>query len=106
MTFSISQHSRDKLLISKKIPYFECGIVEEPKGRYEARFVVYIVNDILTKLIPFFQKYPLQGVKNQDFLDFEKVANLIKIKSHLSSEGLQKICHLKAGMNKARIYSK
>jgi hypothetical protein len=36
-------------------------------------------------------KYPLLGAKLQDYLDFVKVAELIKSKEHLTIEGLAKI---------------
>lgn len=104
MIFSISQHSRDHLLTSKIISYFNCGIIEKPKGRFEVRFVVYKFKDIFVKILPFLKKYPLQGVKNADLLDFIKIANLMKDKSHLTLEGLNKIRLLKAGMNKGRVH--
>jgi hypothetical protein len=56
---------------------------------------VYIDN----KVIPFFEKYPILGVKSLDFEDFKKVAELIKIKEHLNTEGLQKILKIVEGMN-------
>lgn len=106
MVFTISQHSRDHLLMSKIISYLNCGIIEKPKGRSEVRFVVYKFNDILVKILPFFKNYSLQGVKKEDFLDFSKIASLVDDKSHLNSEGLKKIYLLKAGMNKGRVHLK
>jgi len=104
MAFTISQHSRDYLLMSKIISYLSCGNVERPKGRSEVRFVVYKFNDIWVKILPLFKKYPLQGVKKADFLDFNEIAKLIENKSHLNPEGLKKICLLKTGMNKGRVH--
>jgi hypothetical protein len=55
-------------------------------GRYEARskdkntqvgdFVVTKLSDITEKIIPFFEKYPINGVKHLDYLDFCRVAEL------------------------------
>jgi hypothetical protein len=36
--------------------------------------------DIVEKIIPLFQYYPIQGVKAKDFEDFCKVAELIRQK--------------------------
>ena len=47
--------------------------------------------DIENKIIPFFKKYPILGVKKLDFEDFEKVSELVKNKEHLNANGLQKI---------------
>jgi hypothetical protein len=84
--------------------YLNCGVIETPKNRSEVRFVVYKFKDIQTKIIPYFNSYPLQGVKKEDFKDFNRVADLMENKSHLSSEGLQKIKLIKANMNRDRVH--
>lgn len=55
------------------------------------------------KIIPFFQKYPILGVKSLDFEDWCRVAKLINNKVHLTKEGFKTIRKIKAGMNKGRI---
>lgn len=106
MTFSITQHVRDELLFNKFIDYLGCGKIEKVSTRpNEVRFVVYKFSDILNKIIPFFQNYPLQGIKLQDFCDFCKIANIMEKKDHLTLEGLKKIKSLKSGMNTGRINS-
>lgn len=106
MTFSITQHVKDELLLNKFIDYLGCGKIEKVSTRpNEVRFVVYKFSDILNKIIPFFQNYPSEGIKLQDFLDFCKIANIMEKKDHLTSEGLKKIKSLKSGMNTGRIIS-
>jgi hypothetical protein len=48
------------------------------------------------------QKYPIIGVKSKDFADFCLIAELMKNKKHLTTEGLNQIRQIKAGMNKGR----
>ena len=60
-------------------------------------------SDIQNKIIPFFNKYPILGVKSLDFDDFKNVWILIKNKEHLTIKGLEIIRQIKAGMNKGRI---
>lgn len=55
-----------------------------------------------TKLIPFFDKYPIKGVKFKDYLDFVKVAELVKCKAHLNKSGLDQIRDIKMNMNRNR----
>jgi hypothetical protein len=84
-------------------------------GRYEARskdtntqvgdFVVTKLSDITEKIIPFFDKYPINGVKHLDNLDFCRVAELMQNKAHLTPEGLDHIRKIKIGMNKGREFS-
>ena len=54
------------------------------------------------KVIPFFSKYKIQGVKYLDYLDFVKVAELMKNKAHTTAEGVDIIWKIKANMNKGR----
>ena len=41
------------------------------------------IADITQKVIPFFNKYSIVGVKALDFADFCKVAEMMKNKAHL-----------------------
>jgi len=59
-------------------------------------------SDIENKVIPFFSKYPILGVKQSDFEDFVRVAELVKNKEHLNIEGLDKIVKITEGMNLRR----
>lgn len=58
--------------------------------------------DNYEKILPFFNKYPILGVKAQDFEDWKKVAEMIKSKEHLTNEGFEQIRQIKARMNKGR----
>lgn len=104
MTFSISQHVRDEVLLTKFIDYLGCGSIEKVSTRpNEVTFVVYKFTLILGNIIPFFLSYPLQGIKSRDYQDFCKIAKIMEDKSHLTPEGLKKIKSLKSGMNTGRI---
>jgi hypothetical protein len=59
-------------------------------------------NDMTDKLLPFFQKYPIQGVKLLDYFDFVSGIELMKNKVHLTEEGLDQIRKIKSGMNRGR----
>ena len=58
-------------------------------------------------IIPFFNKYPIVGIKSLDFLDFKKVSSapreIILKKEHLTNEGLISIKNIKKGMNNSRL---
>ena len=53
-------------------------------------------------IIPFFTKYPLAGIKSLDFLDFKKVAELIKNKKHKTMESYKEIVKINSTMNDRR----
>ncbi|HUC88348.1 MAG TPA: LAGLIDADG family homing endonuclease [Candidatus Binatia bacterium] len=65
------------------------------KWRPHVKLKVSNFNDIYTKVIPFFKKYPLQAKKRLQFEQFCQVAELIRTKQHLTAEGIVKIQTLK-----------
>ena len=100
IVFQLTQHERDKLLMKSFISFFQCGTIR--KNRTWIDYRVTRLEDILNKIIPFFKKYPIRGVKALDFKDLCEVAELMKQKKHLTKEGLEKIKKIKAGMNRGR----
>lgn len=105
LAFSITQHTRDEVLMNSLVSNLGCGRI---KTSIHSQFtwVNYIVtkfSDIDEKIIPFFRQNKVLGVKLQDFEDWCKVAELIKNKAHLTPSGLEEIQKIKAGMNKGRI---
>lgn len=100
LMFLLGQHSRDEQLIKSLVEYFNCGSINKKSRAFE--FKVTKFSDIMYKIIPFFKKYPIEGVKQKDFNDFCKVADLVKDKKHLTKEGLEHIYQIKIQMNKKR----
>lgn len=101
MSFTITQHIKDKNLFYEIRNYFNCGrIVIRNKNICD--YKVNKFSDIYNKIIPFFQKYNLKGCKFLDFKDFVNVANIIESKKHLTKEGLNEIINIKKNMNKKR----
>jgi len=100
LRFKITQHTRDVKLMENFKEYFSCGSCYLDSDI--VNFVVTKFSDIDNKILPFFNDYPLQGVKVLDFEDFKKLADIIRVKGHRSSEGLEELLKIKAGMNKGR----
>lgn len=109
MSFSISQHIRDELLLTKLIDYLGCGNIDKVSTRLNGvTFVVNKFHNIIEKIIPF-SKNTLSTELNVwiswifvKSLNFCKVAELMQSKEHLTAEGLEQIRLIKAGMNKGR----
>jgi len=115
LRFSIGLHIREKELIKGLVTFFNLGnssISKVPEVKEVNDKYVYIANDSvqlqvmkysdIMVIITFFEKYPIQGKKSLDFADFKKVAEILKNKEHLTSEGFNKILEIKSGMNKVR----
>jgi Cytochrome c oxidase subunit III/LAGLIDADG endonuclease len=96
LVFSISQHSRDKILFNIIKNYLNCGIIEEVSTRPNTvNLVVYKLEDILTKIVPIFEENSLITQKYLDFNYFREVSYLMNKKEHLTEEGLNKILLIK-----------
>lgn len=61
-----------------------------------------ILKTFLKKSFLFFKESRIRGVKALDFQDWSEIANIIKTKSHLTSQGLSRIQKIKATMNRGR----
>lgn len=84
------------------ISYLDCGKLDS--SREVENISIVNLEDILQKIIPFFNKYPIQGCKQLDYLDFCKIAFLMQKKIHLTEEGLNQIKEIKLRMNTNRQY--
>ena len=102
LRFRIPQHERDTKLIEVLTKYFGSGVIEKHTQFPAVTLVIVKFTDIIEKVIPFFELYPLIGIKQKDFLDWCKVARLMNGGSHLTIEGLNLIRTIKDGMNKGR----
>jgi LAGLIDADG endonuclease len=98
--FILTQHNRDKNLMNSLVTYFGCGKINQASAA--TYFVVQRLSDIMDIIIPFFDKYPLVGVKVKDFEDFKRVGEIMNSKGHLTKEGLEAIRKIKQGMNTMR----
>lgn len=100
LVFQLTQHYRDEELMRSFIYYFDCGNIFKDRNNFVFRVTKF--NDIDKKIIPLFQKYPILGVKSEDFLDFCRIASIVKQKNHLTPLGLDEIRKIKFEMNRGR----
>lgn len=101
--FKLPQHIRDANLIKGFIQYFDGkGTYTESLKDNMCHYNCESLSHILDKIIPFFNQYPIIGVKSKNFADFVLVANLMKGKAHLTAKGFEQILLIKDGMNKGR----
>lgn len=66
----------------------------ERNWKSHVRYKVSNITDIITKLIPFFDKYPLFGKKEKAFVLFKAICLKLLAKKHFTNEGLMEISEL------------
>lgn len=102
LRFNITQYSIDRELMNSLVDFWGCGKVFVSFRGNKLDFQILKIKDLSEKVIPLFQSISLQGVKSKDFSDFCRAVEIIKVKGHLTNEGLDQIRELKAGMNTGR----
>lgn len=100
LLFVVTQHIRGNLLLKSLVDFFGCGQTYSYKDYIEFRCQSF--KDNYEKIIPFFNKYPIIGVKSKDFEDWAKIAKMIERKVHLTNQGFDQIRLIRKGMNKGR----
>jgi LAGLIDADG endonuclease len=118
LRFAIGLHIRELDVIKGLAAYFNLlypltsKSIEVSNVKYKnitttskvVNFQVTKFSDIVNIIIPFFDKYPIQGQKALDFEDFKKVVEIMKINDHLTVKGFEKILKIKEGMNLNRLW--
>jgi len=97
LIFEIEMREDDKEILERVKSTLACGNIyylsyeRYKKWRPHYKYKVSNIVDISTKIIPFFQQYPLQAKKKYSFEKFCIVAEMIKKKQHLAKDGIEKI---------------
>ena len=118
LIFGTCLHIRDKEILIGIANYFNILEVSKqsdldfnnnilPAGKYiydstkKESTLLQIKNysHIINKIIPFFNQYPILGVKSLDFADFKKVAEKVKNKEPLTETGFNQIIKIVEKMN-------
>lgn len=89
--FHIAQHSRDALLMESFSKFFNCGKVNVRATQARCDFYVQSFDQIYKNVIPHFDSYPLNNIKELDFEDFKKAAELFKTNGSSSRDQIRDI---------------
>ena len=113
--FKITLHQKDTALLEGLYDYFSNYFPNISFNKYNSRInkgiglskqtvslIISNLQDIGNIVIPFFDLYPILGVKKMDYNDFKIIYNIILSKDYLSSEGLAQIQRIRNNMNDKR----
>lgn len=90
-SFSLSLNKRDLSIIQKLHLFFGCGGIRFSKTDRTYKYEVRSISDLMEKIIPHFDQFPLQGNKEEDFGRFKKICRLVHSNHHLSGKFLREI---------------
>lgn len=95
--FAIGLHIKDIGLLENIKSYLGVGKLHK-HGKYSVQYRVESIND-LQIIIDHFDKYPLISAKIVDYILFKKAFCIIRLKEHLTKEGLLKLIGIKSCLN-------
>lgn len=101
LIFEIELREDDEPILREIRKVLDCGNIYRleydryAKWQPHVKLKVSNFTDISHKIIPFFQKYPLQAKKRLQFEKFCEAAEIIKTKRHLKLEGIEQIQTIK-----------
>ena len=108
--FHVNQNFMSRRVLEGIQSTLQCGYIKsnDAVGKRD-KTLVYVVRDrkdLLQKVIPFFEKFPLQTEKRKDFGSFRIIVQMMKINQHLTKKGFEKIVQLAFSMNANGRYRK
>ena len=83
-----------------QILFFGCGKVNEREIISRCDFYIQDFNNIYSIVIPHFDQFALNNIKELDYTDFKKAAELYKVNGRGSTEAIRDII---SNMNSKRI---
>ena len=98
-SFSVSQNEDRRQVLDLIQKYFDCGYIRRDYSDKTVKFEIRDHRDLLSKVIPHFDKFPLFSKKQKDFELFKEICSLVSQKRHLTKEGFSQIIHLAYQMN-------
>ena len=101
--FQLTQHVRDRQMLTLLETYFGCGKYYLSKDHRHGDYLVSDVSALANYIIPFFSQYKIVGIKEKDYLCWSKTIHLIIAKKHLTPEGLDQIRKIRENMNTKRV---
>ena len=101
--FHVSQNGERISVLHLFVEVLGCGAIKRnaPANSRDKTFV-YVVkrhSDLYEKVLPFFKRFPLRSEKQQEFLKFAQVVEMMHRKEHLTIEGLKSISEIAFSMN-------
>jgi len=90
-SFCVGQNYDRREVLDLMIEYFDCGHIRRDWSDRTLKYEVRKLDDLIRKVIPHFQRYPLLSAKQKDFLQFAEICERVQKLEHRKSESLRRI---------------
>jgi LAGLIDADG endonuclease len=98
-SLSVSQNGDRAEVLRLITRLFGCGSIRPDRSDKTLKWETRRLEDLLGRVIPHFQRYPLLSAKRADFDRFAAVCRIMAARGHRTQSGLIEIVVLASGMN-------
>lgn len=98
-SFSVSQNADRSEVLTLMQRHFGCGTIRPDRSDRTLKFEVRSIDDLVTRIVPHFDAFPLLSGKAKDFQRFAQVCKLVRAGAHLTVPGFRQVVDLALGMN-------
>jgi LAGLIDADG endonuclease len=98
-SFSVSQNADRAEVLTLMRRHFGCGTIRPDRGDRTVKYEVRSIDDLVNRVIPQFEAFPLLSGKHRDFQRFAQVCKLVRAGAHLTAPGFRQVADLALGMN-------
>ena len=98
-SFSVSQNADRAEVLEAIQAHFGCGGLRPDRSDNTLKYEVRDLGNLLAKVIPHFEQYPLMSGKRRDFETFAVICRSLEQRRHRTYEGLREIAILAVTMN-------
>src|SRR5689334_15289807 len=99
--FHVSQNGERISVLQLFVEVLGCGAIKR-NASTSSRDKTYVLvvkrhHDLYERVLPFFERFPLRSEKQQEFLKFAQVVEMMHRKEHLTTNGLKQISEIANG---------
>jgi hypothetical protein len=98
-SYALSLNEKDAGLLSDLQAFFECGWIRESKGDRTFKYEVRSIDDLIGRIVPHFERFPLRGCKARSCAGFSQVCRMVEQGDHLQREGVRAIIDIAYELN-------
>lgn len=98
-SFSVSQNGDRAAVLEIYRREWDCGTIRPDRSDRTLKYEVRSIKELVTRVVPHFERYPLLSSKQDDFRRFSEVCRLLAEKAHTTPDGLQRILALAGQIN-------
>jgi hypothetical protein len=98
-SFALSLNEKDLELLQDLRTFLGCGWIRRSEADRTFKYEVRSIEDLVARVVPHFEQFPLRGNKAGSFEGFSSVCRMIVQGDHLRRDGLREIIGIAYEMN-------